>query len=186
MKAVVSRGGDFFGSGQGSWLDQVMVKDLRQGKFTYPGPLDLPHAWAYLPDMAEAFVQVAAQRGQLPAFEQLHFAGHTVTGQDWADVLQRIAQDEGWIARGGPLRLGRLPWPLLRALGVVAPTFEALGEMRYLWQRPHQLVNERMQALVGPERHTPFSAAVRTALADLGFIKQAEPATAPRATAAAG
>lgn len=186
MKAVVIRGGDFFGSGQGSWLDQVMAKELRKGKFTYPGPLDLTHAWAYLPDMADAFVRVAAQRKQLPAFEQMHFAGHAVTGQDWADVLQLIAQDEGWIVPGGTLRFGRLPWPVLRTLGVLAPTFEALSEMRYLWQRPHQLVNRRMQSLTGPERHTPFEVAVRSALAELGFLKRAEPPVAPQAIARAG
>lgn len=167
IQAVVIRGGDFFGSGRGSWLDQVMVKSLRHGKFTYPGPLDLPHAWAYLPDMAQSFVQVAAVRERLPAFEVLHFAGHTVTGRDWADALSVVAAENGWLGAGGRLKLGSLPWPLLRALGLVVPTFEALAEMRYLWRRPHQLVDSRMQALVGPEPHTPLRQAVRAAIADL-------------------
>ena len=34
MKAVVIRAGDFFGSGCGSWLDEVMVKAIRRGSFT--------------------------------------------------------------------------------------------------------------------------------------------------------
>ena len=170
MKAVVIRGGDFFGSGHGSWLDLVMVKNLGAGKLTYPGPLDLQHAWAYLPDMAQSFVDVAAQRGKLPAFELLHFSGHSVTGQNWADALGPIAREQGWVARDGRLRMGSLPWPLLRALGVVAPTLEALSEMRYLWRRPHRLVNTRMQALVGPEPHTAFAHALRSALAGLGLL----------------
>src|SRR6185369_9092313 len=87
MKAVVIRGGDFFGSGTGSWLDLVMVKALRRGKFTYPGALDVPTAWAYLPDMARGFVKVAAQRAGLPAFETLNFHGYSLTGQHWADAL---------------------------------------------------------------------------------------------------
>ena len=185
MNAVVIRGGDFFGSGQGSWLDQVMVKDLRRGKFTYPGPLDQQHAWAYLPDMAQAFVRVAAQRERLPAFDTMHFGGHSVTGQDWAAALGVIAHEQGWLAQGRTLKCGSLPWPLLRALGVFAPTFEALSEMRYLWRRPHRLVNTRMQALIGPEQHTPFVAAVRGALADLGFLTApALPAVDPRAAVA--
>ena len=170
LRAIVIRGGDFFGSGQGSWLDLVMVKKLRAGKFTYPGPLDLQHAWAYLPDMAQSFVDVAAQRDKLPAFEVLHFSGHSLTGQDWADALGPIAREQGWVAQDGQLRIGSLPWPLLRALGVVAPTLEALSEMRYLWRRPHRLVNTRMEALVGPEPHTPFAQALRCALAELGLL----------------
>lgn len=170
LRAVVIRGGDFFGSGTGSWLDLAMAKDLRSGKFTYPGPLDLQHAWAYLPDMAQAFVDVAALRGKLPAFEVLHFAGHSVTGQDWADALVVIAREQGWIASDGRLRIGSLPWPLLRALGMFAPTLEALSEMRYLWRRPHRLVNTRMEALVGPEPHTPFAQALRFSLEELGLL----------------
>jgi nucleoside-diphosphate-sugar epimerase len=59
LQAVVIRAGDFFGAGSGSWLDQVIVKKLPQGRVTWPGALDLPHAWAYLPDLARAFVHVA-------------------------------------------------------------------------------------------------------------------------------
>ncbi len=169
IRAVVIRAGDFFGSGEGSWLDLVLAKDLRRGRFTYPGPLDLPHAWAYLPDLAQAFVRVAQVRERLPAFETLHFAGHTVTGSDWAEALAEIARDHGWLDTRGRLQQRTLPWPLLRVLGLVMPTFEALAEMRYLWQRPHRLVDTRMQTLLGPEPRTPFAQAVRTAIAQLGL-----------------
>lgn len=172
LRAIVIRGGDFFGSGKGSWLDLVMVKKLRAGKFTYPGPLDLQHAWAYLPDMAQSFVEVAAQRDKLSAFEVLHFSGHSLTGQDWADALGPIADEHGWVAQDGHLRIGSLPWPLMRVLGVVAPTLRSLSEMRYLWRRPHRLVNTRMEALVGPEPHTPFEQALRFALAELGLLTE--------------
>lgn len=172
IRAAVIRAGDFFGSGKGSWLDLVLAKDLRRGRFTYPGPLDLPHAWAYLPDLAQCFVRVAQAREALPAFETLHFAGHTVTGNDWADALADIARDHGWLDARGRLQQGTLPWPLLRALGVVMPTFEALAEMRYLWQRPHRLVDTRMQALLGPQAQTPFQQAVRAAVAELGLFQR--------------
>ncbi|MDD5028668.1 MAG: sugar nucleotide-binding protein, partial [Rhodoferax sp.] len=36
VRAVVIRAGDFFGSGRGNWFDQVIVKDIQKGKFTYP------------------------------------------------------------------------------------------------------------------------------------------------------
>lgn len=179
MKAVVIRGGDFFGSGSGSWLDLVMAKDLPRGRFSYPGPLDLPHAWAYLPDMAQGFVRVAQARDRLPAFETLHFAGHTLTGNDWLDALTDVAWEQGWLGAGGRLKVGSVPWPLLRALGPVMPTFAALAEMRYLWRRPHQLADTRMRSLAGPAPHTPFQQAVRAAMADLELAPASSRAVLP-------
>ncbi|MDD5325236.1 MAG: epimerase [Polaromonas sp.] len=176
MKAVVIRAGDFFGSGTGSWLDQVMVKDIQRGKFTYPGPMNVPTAWAWLPDLARSFVAVAGRRNALPAFETLHFAGYSLTGQDWADALTGIAWEQGWLPAGGRLRVNTLPWPLLRVLGLVMPQMASLCEMRYLWRTPHALVNTRMAALAGAEPHTPFAEALRAALGELGMLVPAKSA----------
>ncbi|OOG46606.1 epimerase [Polaromonas sp. A23] len=172
MKAVVIRGGDFFGSGTGSWLDQVMLKDIQRGKLTYPGAMNVPTAWAYLPDMASSFVAVAGRRHVLAAFEALHFAGYSLTGQDWADALGAIAREHGWLPSGGSLRSVSLSWWMMRALGLVLPQVAALCEMRYQWRTPHALVNTRMAALTGAEPHTPFPEAVRASMAELGLLTQ--------------
>lgn len=170
MKAVVIRGGDFFGSGTGSWLDEVMVKDIRRGKLTYPGPMNVPTAWAYLPDMARSFVEVAGRRDHLPAFDMFHFTGYQLTGRDWADALADIAWEQGWLPADGQLRSSSLPWWVMRALGLALPKVAALCEMRYQWHTPHALVNTRMAALAGAEPHTPFPQALRMALAELGLL----------------
>lgn len=170
MKAVVIRAGDFFGSGTGSWFDKALVKDIGSGKLTYPGPFNVPTAWAYLPDLARSFVQVAQVRERLEPFETLHFAGDCLTGADWAEVMREIALEQGWLPPQGRLRTASLPWPVLRLAGLVMPTFAALAEMSYLWRTPHALVNRRMAQLVGPEPHTPLAQAVRAALADLGRL----------------
>lgn len=171
MRAVVIRGGDFFGSGTGSWFDQVMVRGLRQGRMTYPGAMDVPTAWAYLPDMARAFVAVAQRRQALPRFETLHFAGHTLTGREWAAALQQVAREQGWLAEGRPLAVRQLSWPLMRAVGLLVPTVAALCEMRYLWRTPHALVDTRMAALLGPQPITPLAEAARDALQELGLLR---------------
>jgi nucleoside-diphosphate-sugar epimerase len=173
MKAVVIRGGDFFGSGTGSWFDQLIAKDIARGRLTYPGALDVPTAWAYLPDMARAFVDVAERRDRLPTFETLHFAGHTLTGRDWVEALTELAWEQGWLPAGGQLRVGRLPWPLIRLGGLAVPTWRALSEMRYLWRTPHTLCNDRLLALTGAEPHTALPAAVREAAGGLGLLASA-------------
>ena len=80
--------GDFFGAGEGSWLDQVVVKAIAKGRLDYPGDPDLVHAWAYLPDLARAFVAVAALP-ELAPFERFAFAGHSVTGHEFLAATER-------------------------------------------------------------------------------------------------
>ena len=60
MRAIVLRAGDFYGGGRGSWLDLVLLKEIGRGRLTYPGPIDLVHEWAYLPDLVAVLVRLAA------------------------------------------------------------------------------------------------------------------------------
>lgn len=178
MKAVVIRAGDFFGSGTGSWFDRVLAKDLQRGKLTYPGPMNVPTAWAYLPDLARSFVEVAARRNALPAFETLHFAGYSLTGQDWVDALTGIAREQGWLPAGGRLRVAAMPWALMRLASPFVPMVASLLEMRYLWRVPHALDGTALARRIGPEPHTPLPEAARAALLNIGLIR--EPAALPR------
>lgn len=174
-RGVVIRAGDFFGSGRGTWFDQIIVKDLQKGKFTYPGARDVATAWAYLPDLARTFVAVAAQCAQLRPFEVFHFKGHGISGQRWLEVLDPLARAQGWVEPQGHVRFKRLPWSLMRIGALLVPTFAALVEMRYLWDTPHALANDKLQALIGVEPHTPLSLAAQTALSDLGLMAASVP-----------
>ncbi|MDP1646937.1 MAG: epimerase [Rubrivivax sp.] len=179
LKSVVIRAGDFYGCGSGSWLDLAVVKSIAHGKLVYPGPLDVPHAWAYLPDLARAFVAVAS-RAEAPALERLHFAGHTFTGRELLALVESAAQDLG-LAPAGGWRHGGMPWGLIRAVGTVYPMWRELARMSYLWRVPHALDGRALQRAVGPLPWTTPAAAVRAALVDLGV---GEPAAAGRPAAA--
>src|SRR5262249_37956546 len=54
VRIIILRAGDFYGLGRGSWLDLVLAKEIGRGRLTYPGPFDVMHEWAYLPDVAAA------------------------------------------------------------------------------------------------------------------------------------
>lgn len=181
VRGVVIRAGDFFGAGRGSWFDLALAKDLRRGICTYPGPPDVATAWAYLPDLARAFVAVAERRARLARFEVLHFAGYSVTGRQWAQALEPVARERKWIAPTEHLKLRRLPWAMIRLGAGLNPMWGALAEMRYLWTTPHGLANERLSALIGTEPHRPLAQAARAALADLGLIpaRDVGPTTSP-------
>ena len=173
VRAIVIRAGDFFGSGKGTWFDQAIVKDIQKGKFTYPGHKDVATAWAYLPDLARTFAEVAARRDTLKAFEVFHFAGHSITGQQWLDAIQPIAQAQGWVKPDTCLQYSQLPWPVIRIGALFVPTWAALMEMRYLWDTAHALDNRKLVALLGNEPRTPLAQAVSMTLNDLGFTEDA-------------
>ena len=167
LASAVIRAGDFYGAGSGSWLDLAIVKDLRHGKLVYPGSLDVPHAWAYLPDLARAFVAVAA-RDDAPPFQRLHFAGHTLTGRELLAAIDAAAADLGLRPPAG-FRHGGMPWGVIRAVGVVYPLWRELARMSYLWRVPHALDGAALRSTVGELPATPVSAALREALLALGF-----------------
>jgi nucleoside-diphosphate-sugar epimerase len=171
LRSVIVRAGDFFGGGRGSWFDQVVLASLARHKLVYPGPLDVAHAWAYLPDLARAFVAVAG-RGDGPPFEPLHFPGHTLTGAQLLAAVERAAATLG-LAPARGWRRGTLPWPLLRLGGRVVPMWRELAEMEYLWRAPHALDGHALAAAVGPLPTTPLDEALRVTLTDLGFGRPA-------------
>lgn len=171
LRSVVIRAGDFFGSGTGSLLDRLMAPSLARGRIGLPGgDLHTATPYAYLPDLAETFVRVAATRERLAPAEVLHFRGHTLSGAQWRDVLAGIAREQGWLAGGAAPKVSHLPWPVIRLGGLFIPEWASMAEMRYLWATPHALDNHRLTALIGAEPHTPLPQAARDALAALQIL----------------
>jgi nucleoside-diphosphate-sugar epimerase len=161
-------GGDFFGSGTGGWFDQAVVASLRAGKLVYPGPLDLPHAWAYLPDMARAVVVVATQ-ARPSGFARWHFEGHTLTGREFLAAVEAAAGSLG-LAPARGFRHAGMPWWLLRIAGWVRPMWREFARMSYLWRVPHGLDGTRLRALAGRTSiDTPIVTALRESLLALGY-----------------
>ena len=179
LSSVVIRAGDFYGGGVGSWLDLVIARSVSQGRLVYPGPLDVPHAWAYLPDLARAFVAVASRpQPATPTHERFHFAGHTLSGRELLAAIEAAAGDLG-LHPGRGWRHAGLPWPLVRALGLVHPMSREIARMSYLWRVPHALDGRRLAAAVGALASTPPADALRHALADLGVTAAAGGRTLP-------
>lgn len=165
VRSIVLRAGDFFGAGRGTWLDALMLKPLRRGRILYPGPVELVHAWAYLPDLAQCCVRLAERADTLPAHTALHFPGHAVTGERFVAALSAAALDLGLIS--APARIGGVPWRLFRAAGIAMPLLRELTRMSYLWRQPHALQSERLATVLGEHAGTPLPQALHATLAGL-------------------
>lgn len=160
VRTILLRAGDFMDTqGSGNWLDKVMLAKLTKGKFIYPGRKDAPHAWAYLPDLAQAAVHLAEIRDTLDTFEDVPFAGYTLTGNAFATALEK--------ASGQALTIEAMPWWTLKAARPFWPMARPLLEMRYLWDLPHQLDGARLRKLCPDYMDTPLQVALPNVLIPL-------------------
>lgn len=175
VRSVVIRAGDFFGSGSGSWFDQVIAKPLSKGLMGYPFALNVRTPWAYVPDLAEVFVQVALQRGRLGAHECFHVAGHTLNAHDWQAALGPWAQAHGHLPSRAELPIRGLPWPLIRVGALFSPTWASMVEIREQYRSDHALDGRRLEGLLGHVPHTPFPVAVAQSLQALGLSTASMP-----------
>jgi nucleoside-diphosphate-sugar epimerase len=133
---------------------------MDKGVYTAPGPADLVHEWAYLPDLAKAFVGLAENLDKLGAYEALNFPGHAVT-----DLEIKAAAEK---ALGRTLKLTSMPWWVLRAGSPFVAMWRELVSMSYLRFEPHRLVSARLEGIIGTIPHTPLDRAVAEALDAIG------------------
>lgn len=150
VRTILLRAGDFIDTrASGNWFDMVIAAGLPKGKLASPGDPDAPHAWAYLPDFARAFVELAERRERLPRYCALNFEGYTLSTREMATLLGA--------------RLRRFNWLPVQILSPVWPMGRRLLEMRYLWSMPHRLDGSAFRALLPDFHATPVAEALARA-----------------------
>ncbi|MBY8946866.1 SDR family NAD(P)-dependent oxidoreductase [Pseudomonas sp. SH10-3B] len=171
-RVLIVRAGDFFGpKAANSWFSQGLVKPGKPvGTVSYPGAPGMAHQWAYLPDVARTMVQLLERRESLEPFARFHMAGHVDTdGTQMVEAIRRVVQRR----TGTTPRVGAFPWWLLKLAAPFVVTFRELQEMRYLWQTPLLLDNNRLLQTLGSEPHTPLDEAVEATLLGMGNLSTA-------------
>ena len=162
---LIVRAGDFFGPrAANNWFSQGLVKPGKRPRvITCPGKPGVGHQWAYLPDVAETMVRLV-ERGGLDDFATFHMAGHwDADGTEMVDAIRHVLGDPA-------IRTTRLPWLAMRLAAPFVPMFRELLEMKYLWDQPVRLRNDRLVATLGSEPRTPLDDAVRATLMGLGCV----------------
>lgn len=153
LQVIILRAGDFYGpNNTGDWFDYVMLREASKGKLAMMAAPAIGHSWAYLPDFGQAFARIAEVRGKLGQFENFHFAGHWVTSGEMTEAIRKAAPV--------PLKANMAPLAVLRLIGLVNPLIREIMKMRYLWENPMRLHDERLAAILGDDFGTPFEEAV--------------------------
>ena len=167
LRALVLRAGDFFGprTSGNSWLSGGMVtpgKPVRS--VLYPGRPEIGHAWAYLPDVAEAFARLLDCDAKMPDFACHHFAGHWTDGAGFVAAIGEAA--------GTQPKVRRMPWRLLPLIAPFNPTMREMIEMESFWRHSLRLDNTGLEAVIGPEPRTRLVQALRVSLDAMGCVEE--------------
>jgi nucleoside-diphosphate-sugar epimerase len=167
---IILRAGDFIDTApSGNWFDRVLLAKLAKGRVEYPGNPDIPHAWAWIPDVGRAAVALAERRAALAPVEEVLFPGYTLTGRELTHLVAE--------ASGRPVRLSRFAWWPLYIARPFWRFARGLIEMRYLWNMPHRLDGTGFAGQVPGFRPTPVEEAMAEALA--GIAARPEPSPQP-------
>ena len=169
VQTLVLRAGDYLDAQKGgNWFDSQIASKLDKGIITYPGPLNIPHAWAYLPDMARAMVQLVDRREQLSNFEVYGFAGFTLTGQELVRAIEAVTATK--------FRVGAMPLPMLKLIAVFSPDVKGVVETSYLWRTPNTIDGTKLAAAIPDFQTTAVEVAMTTIIH--GLFPQFQQSTA--------
>jgi nucleoside-diphosphate-sugar epimerase len=170
VRTLVVRAGDYFGpAAPNSGLQWLTVRSKGQVRSVFsPGPRDVGHCWAYLPDMAEATAQLLDREDRLAAFDVFHFGGH------WLGRADELGASIRRVTHRPRLPIRSFPYVLVYALAPFVETFREMIEMRYLWTKPIGLDNTKLVRFLGAEPHTPLDQAMRASLSDMGCLGEIE------------
>lgn len=158
IRTTEVRGSDYFGPGgtdQGYLGDRFLVP-LRAGKtIQVPYPVDVPHSWTYLPDVADALIVAGGDERawgrpwHVPTAEPLSFR----------QLGERMAAQLGLPAP----KVAQIPWALVRAAGLFSPMLGELKHVRYQFTAPYVLDSSAFQRTFGVEP-TPIDQALKATL----------------------
>jgi nucleoside-diphosphate-sugar epimerase len=140
VQVILLRAGDFLDTKNSGNFFDFLTSKLGKGQFIYPGQASIPHAWAFLPDMARAAVSLAEMRRQLGPFEDVPFAGLTARGEELRAALAKQT--------GRKVALKPFPWLFMKLASPFWLLAREMQEMRYLWDLPHSLSSARLHTLL--------------------------------------
>lgn len=163
-RVLLIRAGDFIGAhARGSWIHVLAKRTDRGYRLLRPGPAEVVHTWANLPDVGRTVARLLERREDLPAYAPFHFEGYRISFNDLVDAMQT--------AGGKPVRVRPFPWWAVTLASPVIPFLRELREMRYLWQREVNLEGRRLRDfLKGEVPRTPLPEALQAA----GVVERSE------------
>jgi len=159
-RVAIGRASDYYGPhGTGSTAGQTVFGRILAGKKPqWPGRLDQPHTFHYLPDIARGLLVLAdrpeadGQVWHLPAAEPL-------TAQQFFDMIAQAA------GQPVPVRASIATPALLAVAGIFSPLLREMRETTYQFRAPFVIDASKFETAFGHLEPTPHREAVQRTIA---------------------
>ena len=143
-KILILRMGDFIApDAKSAWLPQLIKKNRQGYTLLSPGPAELTHSWAYVPDAASVACKLLNKSDQLPDFSVFHFKGYRASIKDMAKIIEEVT--------GEVVKMKGFPWWLIKLAAPFFTVFRGLLEMSYLWKTEVNLSDKKLKTLLGDD-----------------------------------
>ncbi len=148
---------DFFGPNVTNGLLTMLFGHAVSGKTpTWPIKVDIPHQFAYTPDIAQLFYQLVQTTPTSPWVEW-NYGGHLIPSiRHWVNLMGTILQCE--------MTVRPIPKAILYALGWFNPVIKELRENFYLFEQSIVLDDAALHRFLKQVPLTPLTDATRETL----------------------
>lgn len=148
MRTTILRAPDFYGPDtELSYVTAIFDAALKGGTANVVGPIDTPHEFIFIPDVARTLLALSEQ-------EEAYGKAWNVAGPGLITTRKFAELVFGAVHRKPRLRVaGKF---LLRVLGVFNPFLREVVEMHYLWTTPVKLDDARLRQLLPNLHKTPY------------------------------
>jgi len=156
MRTTILRPPDFYGpDAELSYTRSIFVAAVKGGTANVIGPIDTPHEFIFVPDLAETLVALSDKE---EAYGQAwNVAGPgLITTRKFADLVFAAVHQKTRIRVVGKF--------MLRVLGLFNPLMREVVEMHYLWTTPVKLDDTRLRKLLPDLKKTPYAEGVEATI----------------------
>ena len=165
VRTLILRAGNFIDPDANEDVMSLLhLSRMQSNKILTPGATNVRQAWCFLPDWAEAAVQLCDRRNDLATFEDVPFKGHTFSVDTLSQHVTAIT--------GQTIRVSSFPWWFMRLASPFWGLAREMREMRYLWSLDHSLSDTKLTRLLPDFEPTPIEDVIRSALVAKGIKNQ--------------
>ena len=159
-RVAIGRASDYYGpDGTGSTAGQTVFGRILAGKKPqWPGRLDQPHTFHYLPDIARGLLVLADRREADGQVWHLPAAG-PLTAQQFFDMIAQAA------GQPVPVRASIATPALLAVAGIFSPLLREMRETTYQFRAPFVIDASKFETAFGHLEPTPHREAVQRTIA---------------------
>lgn len=164
LQTTILRPPDFYGpESELSYAADIFKAALEGRAANVIGPIDTPHEFAFVPDVAQTLIALANKEAAYGSAWNLAGPG-LITTRRFAEMV--------FAAAGQKPRLRVANKFMLQVMGIFKPMMREIAEMNYLWTTPVKLDDSRLRQLLPELRKTPYEEGIRITLEEMRTTKR--------------